>query len=154
MATKAATFLGVSFQPLALEELPRFVSMQGKSGPVHPYLGRDFFQTMAAGNYRPQWTWVAERGGNVLARAAWWAPPQSAYPASLDWFDVASGTENLAVGAELLRRAHRQVRTEGGKVPEYHLFLPEVWVEQPDAPATRGRLEAACQAGFTMKLER
>jgi RimJ/RimL family protein N-acetyltransferase len=154
MSNEAATFDSVSFHALALDELHRFVTMPGSSGSAHPHVRRDFFKTMAAANYRPRWTWVAEREGVVIARAAWWAPPQASFPFSLDWFDVGPGPKGVAVGAELLRRAHGQVLKEDGGSPEYHLFLPEAWSGQPDAAATTRRLEAAGQAGLTEKPER
>lgn len=154
MSSEVAAIGGVSFYALALDDVHQFVTMPGSSGAAHPQLGRDFFETMAAGNYRPRWAWVASRGGEVISRAAWWAPPQALHPAALDWFDVAPGPDGVAVGAELLRRAHQEVRTENGQIPEFHLFLPEGWTDGPGATATGALLEAAVQAGLTMKLER
>src|SRR5689334_11310142 len=48
----------------------------------------DTYSVMAAaGQYRPEWTWVALRNGIVVAAAAWWAAPADDAPQVLDWFD-------------------------------------------------------------------
>jgi hypothetical protein len=39
---------------------------------------------LADRQYRPEWTWIAEDSGQILARALWWGLPGSAHPLALD----------------------------------------------------------------------
>ena len=124
---------------------------------------RSFDEFVACGDYRPEWTWVALRGGEVVARAAFWAPPGFAHPFSLDWFDPGVGPDRVEVGAALLRAAYAAVaspddaappRPEGGR-PDYQLFLPADWRERPDARADAlDRIRAAERAGLGWSAER
>jgi RimJ/RimL family protein N-acetyltransferase len=142
----------VTIRPLTAAELDRFLTLEGPSyGPP----GRDFLATAANNHYRPHWTWVAERDGRVVARAAWWGAPDDEHPIALDWFDLAGAPDRVAVGAALLRAASERVRTDAGGVPEYHLFLPADWHDRPDVRrAVDERTDAAGQAGLRPFVER
>ena len=146
------TTSNITIRPLTATDLDRFVALEGPSyGPP----GRDFLATAAANHYRPHWTWVAERDGRVVARAAWWGAPDDEYPIALDWFDLAGASDRVAVGAELLRVASEHVRTDGGGFPEYHLFLPADWHDRPDVrQAVDERTDAAGRAGLRPFVER
>lgn len=39
---------------------------------------------LADRQYRPEWTWIAEDNGQILARALWWGMSDSAHPLALD----------------------------------------------------------------------
>ncbi|WP_406318319.1 GNAT family N-acetyltransferase [Streptosporangium sp. NBC_01639] len=110
--------------------------------------------------YRPEWLWVALRGDEVVARAAFWGPPGSEHPFSLDWFDPGTGADRIEVGAALLRAAYAALVTPGystpvGARPDFHLFLPADWNERPDAVAdVADRVEAAEKAGLRPFVER
>jgi ribosomal protein S18 acetylase RimI-like enzyme len=107
-------------------------------------LGRDFAETWASRQYRPEWTWVALRGGTVVARAAWWGGPDDAAPVALDWFDPGA---DPAVGAALL--------TAAGFTVDYHLMLPADWREDPGVrAAAEARIAAAGLAGRRPVVER
>ena len=119
---------------------------------------RTFDEYVAAGHYRHDWVWVAQRSDEVLARVAFWAPPEYAQPFSVDFFDP--GTD-LDVGAELLRAAYAALVTEpydmptGNDRPDYHLFLPADWRDHPDAMAdANDRITAAEKAGLRFFVER
>lgn len=142
----------VTIRPLTAAELDRFLTLEGPSyGPP----GRDFLATAANNHYRPHWTWVAERDGRVVARAAWWGAPDDEHPIALDWFDLGGAPDRVAVGAALLRAASERVRTDAGGVPEYHLFLPADWHDRPDVRrAVDERTDAAGQAGLRPFVER
>jgi RimJ/RimL family protein N-acetyltransferase len=121
-------------------------------GPV----GRDFLATVGERSYRPSWVWVAERDGDVVARAAFWGGPEDERPYALDWFDIAANlSDRVEVGAELLRTALAALTSTAGERPEYHLMLPPGW---RDLPAVREpaeeRLRAAEQAGMEPFVER
>jgi len=124
---------------------------------------RTFDEYVAVGDYRPEWTWVALRGGVVIARAAFWGPPQAPHPFSLDWFDPGTGPDRVDVGAALLRTAYAAIVANGYTAaphpdaarPDYHLFLPAGWRERPDAYAdATDRIAAAEQAGLHRLVER
>jgi RimJ/RimL family protein N-acetyltransferase len=142
----------ITIRPLTVADLDRFLDLEGLAyGPP----GRDFLVTAAENHYRPHWTWVAERDGQVVARAAWWGAPDDEHPIALDWFDLGGASDRVAIGAQLLRAASKQVRSEGGGFPEYHLFLPADWHDRPDVRhAVDERTEAAGQAGLRPFVER
>jgi hypothetical protein len=107
-------------------------------------LGRPYATVAEGGEYRPEWTWVALRGGTVVARAAFFGGPDDETPCLLDWFDFAPGEREA--GVELLRTAPHH---------EYELLLPPGW---RDAPAVHGaaedRIGAALDAGYRPLVER
>jgi RimJ/RimL family protein N-acetyltransferase len=146
------TVPNLTIRPLAAADLGRFLALDGASyGPP----GRDFLATAAKNHYRPEWTWVAERDGRVVARAAWWGAPDSEHPIALDWFDLAGPHDRVAVGGELLRVAAEHVHTDGGGFPEYHLFLPADWHDRADVRRdVDERTDAAGQAGLRPFVER
>src|SRR5215469_17223838 len=77
---------GLLIRPLAAGEEPLFESL-ADPGLVGPGAFGDRYTDMAArGDYRPEWTWIALRGGTVVARAAWWVSEHGT-SAFLDWFD-------------------------------------------------------------------
>jgi RimJ/RimL family protein N-acetyltransferase len=146
------TTSNVTIRPLTGADLDRFLALEGRSyGPP----GRDFLATAAENHYRPHWTWVAERDGQIVARAAWWGAPDDEHPIALDWFDLAAAPDRVTIGGELLRAASEHVRTNGGGFPEYHLFLPADWHDRPDVlQAVDERTDAAGQAGLRPFVER
>jgi GNAT superfamily N-acetyltransferase len=131
-------------RPLHAGEHTLFQSMPEPPTVGMALLGRDFAETMAAGQYRPEWTWVALDGDTVAARAAWWGGPDDDAPLALDWFDP--GTDPM-LGGELLRAAGFSV--------DYHLILPTDWRDVPETDrAAQSRITAAGAAGFIPVLER
>ncbi|UCM90965.1 GNAT family N-acetyltransferase [Streptomyces marincola] len=108
-------------------------------GPPH-----GTFATVAAGGpYRPEWTWVASRGPEVVARAAFWGGPEDTAPLALDWFDFT----DPAAGTELLRRVPLRA--------DFELILPPAWREAPAVRAAAdARIAAAGAAGYRPLVER
>ncbi|AXB46627.1 GNAT family N-acetyltransferase [Amycolatopsis albispora] len=105
--------------------------------------GRDFAEMWAKGEYRPGWTWVALRDGEVVARAAWWGGPEDTEPVALDWFDFT----DAQAGTALLRAA--------GFRAEYELALPADWRERPEVVQARQvRIDAALAAGMRPLVDR
>jgi RimJ/RimL family protein N-acetyltransferase len=115
---------------------------------------------LATREYRPEWTWIAEDGENILAVAVWWAGPNQNEPNSLDGFCVGSSVtaeDRTALAAELLTTAQQHFATELGLAhpPEYHVFVPGDWREDADVVAAlTWRQEAAQRAGLSSLLER
>jgi ribosomal protein S18 acetylase RimI-like enzyme len=146
----------VTIRPLADGELDLFDTL-ALDGPTFGPPGRDFLATAADRHYRPEWTWVARRGDRVVARAAWWGGPDDAHPVALDWFDLGPDDDRIAVGAELLRRAHDSgaVRSADGSLAPFHLFLPPDAHDRPEIEAAVDeRIAAASQAGLRPFVER
>ncbi|MGW4472429.1 GNAT family N-acetyltransferase [Nonomuraea sp. NPDC004354] len=117
---------------------------------------RTFAELAADGEYRPAWVWIAQRGDEVVARAAFWGPADAEHPWALDFFDF----DTVETGAALLRAAYAALVPPGyhsplGRRPEYHLFLPADWRERPDARADAdARAKAAELAGLDFHVER
>ncbi|GAA1238727.1 GNAT family N-acetyltransferase [Kitasatospora nipponensis] len=123
---------------------------------------------LADAQYRPEWTWAAEDdAGTLLAVAVWWGGSHEARPGALDGFftaaSVGEGPERTELAAALLRAAHAAFAATGGAgrsgdattPPEYHVFLPGDWREQPAVAADLGwRRQAAALAGLSASLER
>ncbi len=119
--------------------------------------------------YRPEWTWIAEDGGRILARAIWWGFADAAYPLVLDCVSADSslpagsplpgdgavpGREALA--ARLIAAGQRALRRPGPSVaPGFEINLPTGWRDEPAlAGAFAWRHNAAARAGLTDELER
>ncbi|GAA1627716.1 GNAT family N-acetyltransferase [Catellatospora bangladeshensis] len=116
---------------------------------------RSWTETLADGYYRPEWSWVARRGGRTVARCAFWGMPGEDHPFSLDWFELGQEPDRLEIGAALLTAALRELRTAEGARPEYHVFLPPGWRELDGVrEATEDRLAAAAAAGYVPFIER
>ncbi|WP_018685797.1 GNAT family N-acetyltransferase [Actinokineospora enzanensis] len=108
-----------------------------------PLLGTTYAELRDRGEYRPEWTWIARRGDEVVARAAWWGAADDKEPVALDWLDF---TDPDAAAA-LLRAAPFRV--------EYCLTLPTGWRDTPAVlAAAQARLTAATTAGMTLLVER
>jgi RimJ/RimL family protein N-acetyltransferase len=85
---------------------------------------------------RPEWMWVALRGDDLLARAAWWSRPGDAAPLLLDIFDLAPGldaSERVDIGVRLLETAMAELVPHGVRPPEYGRYLPPGWREDAAA---------------------
>ena len=115
---------------------------------------------LARHQYRPEWTWIAEDAGRILARAIWWGFGDSAYPLALDCV-YADGADDGAAGrvalaAELIAAGQRALRPPDGQIaPRYEIGLPAGWRSDPEVVAAFGwRRDAAARAGLTDELER
>ncbi|WP_460403280.1 GNAT family N-acetyltransferase [Actinophytocola sediminis] len=107
--------------------------------------GRDYNELAALGQYRPEWTWVAQRDGRTLARAAWWGAPSDTTPKALDWLDFTPDGQDAAV--EILRAANLDA--------EYALILPPRWRADPAVKAAGdARIAVAERAGMRRFVER
>jgi RimJ/RimL family protein N-acetyltransferase len=103
-----------------------------------------------AGRRRPEWMWVALRGDQLVARAAWWGDPD---PELLDVFDVERGA--VEEGVALLQAAFGAVLPSGGTPPEYLRFVPPDWREQPESrQVVEERLAVIARMGAQPLVER
>ena len=94
--------------------------------------------------------WVALRGDQLVARAAWWGDPD---PELLDIFDVEDGA--VDEGIALLEAALGAVVPAGSTPPEYIRFVPPDWREQPDSRrVVEERLAVIARTGAQPLVER
>ncbi|MEU9298974.1 GNAT family N-acetyltransferase [Streptomyces sp. NPDC048269] len=122
-------------------------------GPVPALTAEKIREELAAGQFRPEWTWFAEdEDGEVLARALWWGRADSERPIALDCLQVrASVADPAAVAAGLLAAGHAAF----GALPLYNLSLPRGWRTDPAlTEAVSWRQEAAYKTGLTNEIER
>jgi RimJ/RimL family protein N-acetyltransferase len=132
-------------RPLVAGEEDLFLSLQDPALVGFQSVGRDYRELVTLRQYRPEWTWVALRGGTVVARAAWWGGPDDDEPVTLDWLDFADGEDDAAVA--LLEKAGTDV--------EYCLLLPPGWRDQPEVRAAgEARIDVATRAGMRPFVER
>jgi hypothetical protein len=131
-------------RPLAAGEEDLFLTLPDPGLVGFAWAGRSYTGTAADNQYRPEWTWVAQRDGAVVARAAWWGGPQDSEPKTLDWLDFGTDVE---AGAALLRAAPFRC--------EYCLLVRPGWRDVPDVRAeAERRIAAAEKAGMRPLVER
>ena len=131
-------------RPLRMGEESMFLSMDDPGLVGIASTGLDYRAGVSAGQYRPEWTWVALRGDQVVARAAWEGWPGDSQPLALDRFDFG---DNPQAGIALLQAAPFHC--------EYCLALPPGWREQPQVrQAAQSRIAVAEQAGMQLLVER
>ena len=92
-------------------------------------LNAELADDLADGRRRPEWMWLALRGGRPVARAAWWTRASGDEPFVLDVLDVDDALPRPArvdTGVRLLRTA--MAATLGGSSPPgYGRFVPPDW---------------------------
>lgn len=112
------------FRPTTEADLARVVAVTVDE-PVG-WIDADRYQDeLRQGMYRPEWTWIAEDDGRVVARALWWGQADSAHPVALDCLYVDPAL--MRPGGHRGRAAGRRsagVRRSGGA---------QASVVQPDA---------------------
>ncbi|MBV1848763.1 GNAT family N-acetyltransferase [Catellatospora tritici] len=146
----------LEIRPLRAGETDLFLSYPHAPVPgVGMESRRSYAELAEANQYRPEWTWVALRDGAVVARCAFWGVPEETHPYSLDWLEPGHEPDRVEIGARMLRAALAELSAPDGGRPEYHLFLPPNWREDPVvAGAAHDRLEAAALAGYEPFIER
>jgi RimJ/RimL family protein N-acetyltransferase len=120
-----------------------------------PYaLNEELADDLAAGRRRPEWMWVALRGGRPVARVAWSARPPYDEPWLMDVFDLAGGPETpgrVDVGVRLLKTALAEV----GATPPYIRFVAPRWREDPEEHReVEDRMSALERTGARLFVER
>ncbi|MEU1011777.1 GNAT family N-acetyltransferase [Streptomyces sp. NPDC005890] len=111
---------------------------------------------LKSGHYRPEWTWIAEDGGKLLARAVWWGLPDGTHPLALDCLYVHESVgDRQALAAHLIASAHERFRAQGmTRLPEFHLFSRTDGPPAETSAALDWRIGAAAAAGLTDVLRR
>ncbi|MBV7694449.1 GNAT family N-acetyltransferase [Streptomyces sp. TRM70350] len=140
------------FRTLAEPDLPRVLALL-PARQVGVWTPADAYREgLAKGEYRPEWTWVAEEAGELHAVALWWGNAGDVRPGALDTLNAVASAGRTDLAAGLLAAAHTAFE---GTPPDFHLLLPADWRERPDAVAELGwRQEAARRTGLTTAVER
>jgi len=124
-----------------------------------PYvLNEELAAGLEAGRRQPGWLWVALRGGQLVARAAWWTGQVGGTPEVLDVFDIDdddAAAQRIGIGAALLRTAMAEVMPPGSRPAEYSRFIPPDWRDEPAARrVVEDRMAAIQQTGGRLLVER
>ncbi|MEV5888043.1 GNAT family N-acetyltransferase [Nonomuraea fuscirosea] len=122
-----------------------------------PYvLDDELADDLTAGRRLPEWMWVALRGDQLVARAAWWCSTRDDAPFLLDVFDLDDRDgDGIDVGVRLLRAAMAEVVPAGTRPPEYIRMVPPDWRETPAARrVVEDRMAALEQLGAALLVER
>jgi ribosomal protein S18 acetylase RimI-like enzyme len=144
-------------RPIAPDELDLFTSFAdasplGLRPPLATYL--DGLHTW----YRPAWSWVALRDGEVVARVAFSGPPDAELPSVMGSLEIGTRPDRVETGVALVRTAYAALTGggtgEGGR-PEYRQFLPIDWHEHAGMrAAVADRRTVARLAGLRFLVER
>jgi RimJ/RimL family protein N-acetyltransferase len=125
---------------------------------LHYVLNEELAGDLDSGRRRPEWMWMALRGGHLVARLAWWARKPGDPPFILDILDLdddAAEPGRLDVGVQLLETAMAQTLPAGGRPPECSLFIPPDWREDPVArQMVEDRMAVLEQGGARLFVER
>ena len=108
----------------------------------------------ATRNYRPEWSWIADRDGEPVARALWWGLPDADRPVTLDCLTTVAGLPGPErVGAALVRAG---IEAFGpGPALEFKVDVSPGWTDDPaSVAAVRWRERAAREGGFSRTTER
>jgi RimJ/RimL family protein N-acetyltransferase len=97
----------------------------------------------AGGDQRAEWSWVALRDGEVVARVAYWGSEEDTEPVIMEWF--AFTDHDAAV--RLLRATPYTC--------EFELPLPAGWDADPEVcAAAEAQIAAVTEAGYSPLVER
>jgi GNAT superfamily N-acetyltransferase len=146
----------VRIRPTTAADLDRVLAYPATE-PVGLVPAARYRDELARHQFRPEWTWIAEDAGRILARAVWWGFGDSACPLALDCvYADESLTGRVALAAELIAAGQQALRPPGGGIaPRYEITLPPRWRSDPDVVAAFAwRRDAAARAGLTGELER
>jgi ribosomal protein S18 acetylase RimI-like enzyme len=144
-------------RPIAPDEIDLFTSFAdasplGLKPPLEQYL--DGLRTW----YRPAWSWVALRDGEVVARVAFSGPPDAELPLVMGSLEIGTRPDRVATGVALVRTAYAAMTGGGtgdGGRPEYRQFLPVDWHEHAGMrAAVDDRRTVARLAGLVFLVER
>ncbi|WP_433516623.1 GNAT family N-acetyltransferase [Nonomuraea sp. CA-143628] len=141
----------ISYRPTVPADLDR-VTAWSVTEPVGWIPADRYLADLAENMYRPGWTWIAEIDHQVVGRALWWGPRDSAHPVALDCLDVDPAVgDRTAIAAELIRAA----LTGFPRPVQYAIKAAGGWRDDPaTSTAVEWRRAAAHAAGLTREVER
>jgi len=98
----------LSVRPATADELELVLSIPSDT----PY---DIRAGWATGEYRPEWTWLALAGDELVARAVWWGWPGAASPTLMESLDLPGTPDRVDVGAALVAAGMAALVPPGGE---------------------------------------
>ena len=151
----------ITFRPSTAADLDGILPLVRRDAAC-PLTAERYLSYLDDGQYSHERTWIAvDGGGDIRAVAVWWAGPEGAEPRALDAVyvheSVGGGEERVALAAELLGVGQRAFAVEFGQSepPEFHVFIPSDWRQQPEVvDALAWRRAAVERVGLGTLLER
>jgi RimJ/RimL family protein N-acetyltransferase len=152
----------VLIRPTTDADLDRILAWPD-TGPIGAIPADRYQDELDRHQYRPEWTWIAEDEGRIVARAIWWGFGDADYPLVLDCVSAddalpagGSVAGRAAVAARLITAGQQALRRPGPSVaPGFEINLPTGWRSDPAVTEAFGwRHDAAARAGLTDELER
>ncbi|OZE79626.1 hypothetical protein CH305_13890 [Rhodococcus sp. 15-649-2-2] len=145
--------LPLTVRPCAPEDLSK-LEQWSSTDPVDWVDRARLHEGMASGNYRYEWTWLAERAGRPVGRAVWWGRPGASSPVTLDCLSVVRAEKRPAdVGAALISSA--RAAFEHTADLEFNVDVAvNNWRADSLPSALAWRKSAAHRGGFTRTTER
>lgn len=146
----------MTFRPATTDDVPRVLGLVVPD-PASPLTVGAFREQLAAGEYRPEWTWLAEAGAgedSIEAAGVWWGDTAPNGLDALVTRPELPRDRRIAVTGGLMMAAHRSF-DPSRTLPTFQIQLPVDWRERRDVTAALSwRWEAAVAAGLTDELER
>jgi RimJ/RimL family protein N-acetyltransferase len=160
----------VTYRRATADDIPRLEPLVVPD-PVSRLEAVVFRRSLAMGEYRPEWMWLAETGpgpGGIAVAAIWWGngdtapvqPDEPNRPDGPNGLDAILARPDLprerrvAAAAGLLAAAHRGL-DRSRTLPSFAVHLPVDWRQRREVVAALSwRWEAASAAGLTDDLER
>jgi ribosomal protein S18 acetylase RimI-like enzyme len=144
-------------RPIGPDELDLFTSFTDAS-PLGLRPPPAMYLDGLGGWYRPEWSWVALRDGQVVARVAFSGPPEARLPVAMGSLEIGTRPDRVETGVALVRAAYAALSGGGtgdGGRPEYRQFLPVDWREHAGMrAAVADRRTVALLAGLRFLVER
>lgn len=105
-------------------------------------------ERVPVGRGRPEWCFVAEEGGRVAGRLAYWSPRPDGPLRSVDILDLPWDGDWPGIGEPLLRRSLSALQREGATGVDCSVDTPSGW-----DPFREQILELLARCGFTLRRE-
>jgi RimJ/RimL family protein N-acetyltransferase len=146
----------VTFRPATTDDVPRILGLVVPD-PASPLTAGAFRERLTAGEYRPEWTWLAEAGtgeDGIEAVGVWWGDTAPNGLDALVTRPELPRDRRIAVTGGLMMAAYRSF-DPSRTLPAFQIQLPVDWRGRRDVTAALSwRWEAAVAAGLTDELER
>ncbi|HEX6454605.1 MAG TPA: GNAT family N-acetyltransferase [Trebonia sp.] len=146
----------VTYRPATADDVPRVLALV-MPDPASPLTAGAFRERLTTGEYRPEWTWLAEAGtgdDGIEAAGVWWGDTAPNGLDALVTRPELPRDRRVTVTGGLMAAAHRSFNPSR-TLPAFQVQLPIDWRQRRDVTAALSwRWEAAVASGLTDELER